>query len=136
MDHKPSVLYVEDDAQSRKVLSMVLVGRMGLPHVTLFEDSMNFLERALALEPRPEIILLDIHVDPLNGFEMLALLRSREEFSQTRIIAMTASVMNEEVQQLTSAGFDGCVAKPINLATFADTFAMICNGDAIWRITN
>ena len=72
---------------------------MKLPHVTILEDSQDFLANMAALDPKPDIILLDIHVKPYNGFEMLSLLRSLEWGRNTPIVALTASVMNEEVQK-------------------------------------
>jgi CheY-like chemotaxis protein len=130
-----AVLYVEDDPASRKVMQLLLKGRLKLHHAMLFEDSSNFVERVLALDPVPNIIFLDIHVKPLDGFEMLHLLRELPKFKGVPIIALTASVMNEEVQKLLTAGFDGCLAKPIDLETFAGMVQRILNGEVVWHIT-
>ena len=135
MEIKPAVLYVEDDPQSRRLMQMLLKGRMQLPNVSLFEDSSDFLNRANALNPKPDVIFLDIHVKPHDGFEMLALLRSSDWTQNIPIVALTASVMNEEVHMLRTAGFDGCLAKPIDLDTFPETFDRILRGEVIWRIT-
>lgn len=131
---QPVVLYVEDDPQSRKLMSMLLKGRMKLPHVTILEDSDNFQAHVEALDPKPDIILLDIHMKPINGFEMLTLLREYDWVENTPIVALTASVMSEEVQRLRSIGFDGCLAKPIDLQTFPETLERILDGETIWRI--
>jgi len=134
MNFQPAVLYVEDDLQSRRLMSMLLKGRLKLPHVTILEDSENFLEHVEALDPKPELVLLDIHVKPYSGFEMLAMLREFEWAQHIPIVALTASVMNEEVQQLRRAGFNGCLAKPIDLDTFPDMLERILDGEFIWRI--
>jgi CheY-like chemotaxis protein len=134
MSHQPVVLYVEDDAKSRKVMSLLLKGRLGLQHVTILEDSTDFMSQVAALDPQPDVIFLDIHMKPYDGFEMLQMLRNCAEFNQTPIVALTASVMNEEVQRLQTSGFDGCLAKPIDLNTFPETFNRILNGEAVWRI--
>ena len=131
---QPAVLYVEDDAQSRKLMQMLLSGRMKLPSVTIFENSENFLERVNALETKPNIIFLDIHMQPKTGFEMLAMLRELEWCKTVPVVALTASVMNEEVHLLRESGFTGCLAKPIDLATFPDTFRRILSGETVWRI--
>jgi DNA-binding NarL/FixJ family response regulator len=44
--------------------------------------------------------------------------------------------MNEEVQQLRMAGFDGCLAKPIDLETFPETLDRIIAGEVLWRVMN
>jgi CheY-like chemotaxis protein len=129
----PVILYVEDEARSRKVMRMIAAD-MDLAQLTIFEDSSDFLPKALALEPRPDVIFLDIHMEPITGFEMLEQLRESEHFAGVPIVAMTASVMSEEVQRLRIAGFDGCLAKPIDIDTFPETFRRIVDGEKIWRI--
>jgi CheY-like chemotaxis protein len=66
---------------------------------------------------------------------MLANLRQLEWTRQIPIVALTASVMSEEIQQLRTAGFNGCLAKPIDLQTFPETFNQILAGKTVWRIT-
>src|SRR5690349_14936765 len=122
---EPVILYVEDDPQSRKLMNMLLKGRMKLPHVTILEDSQDFLAVVEALDPKPDIILLDIHIRPFDGFEMLSMLRGLPWANNTPIVALTASVMNEEVQKLQNMGFNGCLAKPIDLETFPNTLQQI-----------
>jgi CheY-like chemotaxis protein len=130
----PAVLYVEDDPHSRKLMSMLLTGRLHFSNVTIFEDSQDFATKAETLSPKPDIVFLDIHVSPLDGFQMLEILRGIPAFDSVPIIALTASVMNEEVHKLRGAGFNGCLAKPLDLSTFPDTFQRILNGEAVWRI--
>lgn len=131
---QPVVLYVEDDALSREVLQLLLVEAMQLPHVTIFEDSHDFLPRLKSLTPKPDIILLDIHMKPNDGFQMLKMIRSQDDFQSVPVIALTASVMNEEVRQLKVSGFNGAIAKPIDQETFEDVLYRMVNGEQIWRI--
>ncbi|MGQ9907652.1 MAG: response regulator [Candidatus Flexifilum sp.] len=131
---QPVVLYVEDDPHSRKLMGMLLKGRMKLTQVTILQDAQNFIQIVNALDPKPTVIFLDIHVKPLNGFEMLALLRAQEWCARVPVIALTASVMNEEVRRLEEAGFDGCLSKPIDMDTFPGTLEQILAGERIWRI--
>jgi CheY-like chemotaxis protein len=134
MRQQPVVLYVEDDGFSREVMQLLLVEAMHLPHVTIFEDSQDFLQRIAVLTPRPNIILLDIHMTPYDGFEMLKMIRSLDAFEGVPVVALTASVMNEEVRQLKVSGFNGAIAKPIDQDTFEDTVYRMVNGEQIWRI--
>lgn len=129
----PVILYVEDEIRSRRVM-MMLANSVGFTHLTIFEDSADFMARVQALDPQPEVFFLDIHVAPLDGFEMLKLLRATEAYGHLPIVAMTASVMSEEIHQLRTAGFDGCISKPIDLDTFPDSIKRICAGEQVWRI--
>lgn len=128
-----SVLYVDDDKLSLTVMQMLLVNHMKLPNVTMFEDSKDFLNRVKALPVKPDVVLLDIHIKPLNGFEMLKLLRN-EGFPDTVVIALTASVMNQEVFQLKTAGFDGVIAKPVNVDTFPKVWGKILKREQVWIV--
>jgi CheY-like chemotaxis protein len=129
-----SILYVEDDPRSRRVMQMMLVNSMKLPYVVMFEDSEDFLERVQMLDPQPNIVFLDVHVKPYTGFEMLEMLRELEQFAHVPVVALTASVMNEEIYQLKEAGFNGCVAKPIDTDTFPEILSLIAQGEEVWRI--
>ena len=133
MQSKPHILYVEDEIRSRRVMQMV-TSDLDLPAVTLFEDRTDFLERALALSPKPDLIFLDIHMKPYTGFQLLEMLRASGSFDNVPIVAMTASVMNEEIQELRTAGFDGCVAKPIDFDSFPEILNRIMSGEKVWRI--
>lgn len=128
------ILYVEDEPMSRRVMQMLLVSVLQLSNVVIFEDSTDFVERLTSLESPPDIVLLDIHMTPYTGFEMLSMLRELEQFKETPVIALTASVMNEEIQQLKSAGFDGCISKPIDIDEFPKALEAIMQGKKFWRI--
>lgn len=133
MHSKPHILYVEDEIRSRRVMQMI-TSDLDLPAVMLFEDSTDFLERVLALSPKPDLIFLDIHMKPYTGFQLLEMLRATGGFETIPIVAMTASVMNEEIQALRTAGFDGCIAKPIDFDSFPEILNRIMSGEKVWRI--
>jgi two-component system cell cycle response regulator DivK len=128
-------LYVEDDRLSRDVMEMLLHDMMGITTYTIWESSENFLPRLESLDPTPDVILLDIHMQPINGFEMLVLLRSQPKYKDRTVYALTASVMNEEVQQLRVAGFDGVIGKPLDADTFPDLFEKLESRQPVWKIT-
>jgi two-component system, cell cycle response regulator DivK len=129
-----SCLYVEDDASNRTVMQLMMEKAMDVQAISIFEDSYNFMERVKALPQTPDVILLDIHVTPLDGFEMLALLRADPVYRDSKIIALTASVTNEEIGELRSAGFDGGIGKPLRVATFPGLLTRILNGETVWHV--
>jgi two-component system cell cycle response regulator DivK len=135
MKNSLEILYIEDDPMSSKVMAMCLKTSVMQSHLTVFPDSNNFLDRVQMLDPRPDIIFLDIHVKPHNGFDMLKMLREIEPFREVPIVALTASVMNEEVHLLKTSGFDGCFSKPLDIETFPDNLHRIVNGEHIWRVS-
>lgn len=132
---KPCFLYVEDNPTSREVMEVLITMSMGYTQLTILEDSTEFIQKAEKLEPRPTVIFLDIHVKPYDGFQMLEMLREHPDLKDIVIIAVTASVMSEEVHMLKKAGFDGGIAKPINPITFPDLIQRILNHEKVWYIS-
>lgn len=129
-------LYVEDDPLSREVMQMLAENVMELGELILFEDSTDFMVRVQQLPKMPDLFLLDIHVQPHNGFEMLRMLRENSPTYGGKVIALTASVMNEEVEKLRASGFDGAIAKPLSAHTFPSLIERILNGESVWYIAN
>ncbi len=134
MNGDTSFLYVDDDPFSREVILIALNQVMKYEKVWVLEDSEDFMGRVGALGGIPDIILLDIHVTPLNGFEMLKLLRANPAYNRSRIIALTASVMNEEVAMLKESGFDGGIGKPVDPLVFPDLIHRIIVGETVWHV--
>jgi len=129
----PLFLYVEDDAPSRTVMQF-LIGRILGAHVEVFEDTTNFVERLRSLPGIPRVIFLDTQIAPLNGYQVLTLLRGLHEYESTPIIAMTASVTRLDVEQIRDAGFDGLIGKPIKSQVFLDLLKRIMAGESVWYV--
>jgi CheY-like chemotaxis protein len=130
----PVFLYFEDDALSREVMRVCLTRGMGYHNVRIFEDSSDFEKRLDSVDSKPDVVFLDIHIEPIDGFEMLKLIRQSETYQSTRVIALTASVMNEEVKMLKEAGFDGVIAKPLDYDTFPNVLHRILKGEQVWHV--
>jgi len=132
---EPTILYVDDEPLSRLVMQMLLGRQLGYRHYTILEDGKEFIARLQALSPQPNIIFLDIHMKPHTGFELLSLLRSHQKYQDVKVVACTASVMNEEIDLLRKAAFDGCIGKPIDTDYFPEFVSRILKGEQVWHIT-
>lgn len=128
------VLYVEDDPLSREVVRMAQRMSPEICSLTVFENSQNFEEKLLGLSQQPDLILLDIHMKPYTGFDMLKMIRSHAEYDRTYVVALTASVMNEEVRLLQEAGFQGGISKPLHLELFPELIQRIVSGERVWHV--
>ena len=134
MSSEKVFLYFEDDALSRDVMQACLMRGMGYQNVWIFEDSSDFENRLNSIGVCPDVIFLDIHIEPLDGFEMLAAIRQSETCRSAKVVALTASVMNEEVKTLREAGFDGIIAKPLDYDSFPGVLGRILDGEQVWHI--
>ena len=105
------ILVVEDDEKSRRLLVDVL-GYHGF-EVAAFARGELALEAA-RLHP-PDAALLDIQLPGISGFDVLAALRAARTGPRLPVVAVTASVMDHDRRRILAAGFDGYVAKPVNI---------------------
>jgi two-component system cell cycle response regulator DivK len=112
-----TILIVEDNEKNMKLVRDVLQvkGYQTLEAGT-GEDGVR-----LATESRPDLVLMDIQLPGMNGIDALKALRAEPATAAIPVIALTASVMQQDRQQIMSAGFDGFIEKPINLRSFLDT---------------
>lgn len=130
----PAFLYLEDDPLSQEVMSMILA-QIGYRHLTIFNSSEHFLKRLEALGFVPDVFFLDIHIRPMTGFEVIHALRTHPAFGSKKVIALTASVMNDDVAQLKRAGFDGMIGKPLDFDQFPSLLRRLLAGEAVWHIS-
>jgi two-component system sensor histidine kinase TorS len=131
----PTIVYVEDDENSILVMKMVIERVMGLPALHVLESRADFLQQVMSLGMVPDIFLLDIQMKPYDGLELLSMLRGDPQFDKSKVIALTASVTNEEVSMLKQSGFDGAIAKPLNIEAFPGLISQIMQGESVWYIT-
>jgi two-component system cell cycle response regulator DivK len=110
------ILIVEDNEKNLKLVRDVLrVKGYATIEATNAEDGI-----ALANEHKPDLILMDIQLPGMNGIDALRALRADPATAGIPAIAVTASVMQQDRNLITDAGFDGYVGKPLNLKEFLD----------------
>ena len=110
------ILIVEDNDKNLKLVRDVLqVKGFSTLEAGTAEDGIR-----LARASKPDLILMDIHLPGMSGIEALKVLRAEAATAAIPVIAVTASVMQQDRKQITEAGFDAYVGKPINLKEFLD----------------
>ena len=82
----------------------------------------------LANEHKPDLVLMDIQLPGMNGIEALGVLRADPATAKIPVIAVTASVMQQDRKLITEAGFDAYIGKPINLKEFLATVSKWLGG--------
>jgi two-component system cell cycle response regulator DivK len=108
------ILIVEDNEKNMKLARDVLraKGYDTIESVT-GEDGVQ-----LAKERKPDLVLMDIQLPGINGIEAFRQIRADPGTAKIPVIALTASVTPTDRSQISSAGFDAFVSKPINLKEF------------------
>jgi len=111
------ILIVEDNDKNLKLVRDVLqVKGYATIEALNAEDGL-----VLARERKPDLVLMDIQLPGMNGIEALGVLRADPGTAAIPVVAVTASVMAQDRNKITEAGFDAYVGKPINLKEFLDT---------------
>lgn len=114
------ILIVEDDEPLREILQIVL---QAYPHDFLFAaDGASALE--MDLEQGPELILIDLGLPDMSGFELGERLRQRNGNRQ-RLIAFTGFNSEDYRAQAYRAGFNDFYLKPMGLDEMEQTFTAL-----------
>jgi two-component system, cell cycle response regulator len=104
------ILIVDDTPHNIDVLSATLDGE----HCELMAATSGARALELAGRSRPELVLLDVMMPGMDGFEVCRRLRARPTLNHVRIIAMTGFPSTENVERIMSAGADACLPKPLD----------------------
>ena len=105
------VLIVEDNERNLKLVRDVL-GHAGFATLEA-RDAEAGIE--LARVQRPDVVLMDINLPGMTGFEALAALRAEALTASIPVLAVTAYAMKDDRARFLAAGFDGYVEKPVDV---------------------
>jgi len=108
------VLVVEDDPDSLELMTYLF---RAFGHQALGASS-GTAALQLAAETPPDLILCDLRLPGMDGFELLSRFRANPVLQTTPILAVTAYAMPGDKERVMGAGFDGYVSKPIDPQTF------------------
>ncbi len=112
LEQKRSVIYIEDNPANLRLVEQVLEC---LPDLHMWSAPEPLLGLELVMEHLPDLILLDINLPGMDGFEVLKQLRSNDKSHDIPVIAISANAMPKDIKKGEEAGFDGYITKPINV---------------------
>lgn len=105
------VLVVEDDQDNREMVIKILKHN-GYQAI----EAVNGQEAvAMARAENPDLILLDLYIPKMDGYEVTRTLKADQGLNHIPIIALTAHAMKGDREEALAAGFDGYIAKPVNV---------------------
>ena len=113
------ILIVEDNKTNRKLLRDVLQFK----GYRTIEAEMGEDGVTLAMQHKPDLILMDYQLPGIDGIEAFRRIRNSSDTAHIPIVAVTASAMPEEAKKMKEAGFDGFLTKPINVKGFVQFVA-------------
>jgi len=116
------VLIVEDNEKNLKLARDVLQfhGFRTLEATTGEEGVV------MALDHRPDLVLMDIALPGIDGVEATRQLKAQDDTAKIPVVALTASVMQADRARFQQAGFAGLIAKPIDVLKFPEQVLSYC----------
>jgi two-component system cell cycle response regulator DivK len=104
----PNKILIVDDNQDSRELAVKVLKNRGYQMIEA-SDGEEALEKALA--EKPDLILMDISIPKINGYEVTRRLKSQADFKATPIIALTAHAMKGDKEKALDSGCDGYISK-------------------------
>jgi len=113
-----TVLYVEDNPANLELVEQIVARR---PDWRLLSAANASLGIELARVYQPEVILMDINLPGISGVEAMRYLRAEPATCHIPVIALSANVVQRDIEKALAAGFFGYLTKPIKVAQLMDS---------------
>ncbi|MDT8403814.1 response regulator [Sulfuriflexus sp.] len=110
-----TILYIEDNPVNLKLVTQIL-GRRKYIHLSTAHTPGLGIELATARQP--DLILLDINLPGMDGYQVMEVLKAEPDLKNIPVIALTARAMSRDIERGKAAGFREYLTKPINVAEF------------------
>lgn len=112
-----TVLIVEDNDLNMKLFHDLL--QVHGYHILKSKDGIDAIR--IARRERPDLILMDIQLPDVSGFEIIKWLKDDEDLNAIPIVAITAFAMKGDEEKIRRCGCEGYLSKPISLHDFIQT---------------
>jgi two-component system cell cycle response regulator DivK len=120
----PTVLYIEDNDDNRTLVKRILMA----DDFKVLEAPDGAVGFDIAVTCLPDLILMDINLPEIDGYEWTARLKSVPELKGVPIVALTANVMRGDREKSMAAGCDGYIQKPVDVDRLPDQVKSFLKG--------
>ena len=128
---KAIIVIVEDDTNSY-LATMDLLKMEGADSIHGCSSSDEAMELLETLS-KVDLFLLDIYMPGGTGYDLIKRIREHPDLHDSKIVALTASVMYDDIRRVKEAGFDSFIGKPVRPARFGDQVRKILAGEVLWE---
>jgi CheY-like chemotaxis protein len=126
-----TIVIVEDDTNSY-LATLDLLKIAGAKAVHACTSGESAMELAAEL-PGVDLFLVDIYMPRETGYELIKRIRAHPKLTNSKVVALTASVMYDDIRRVKEAGFDSFIGKPVRPARFANQVSQILDGQKLWE---
>jgi CheY-like chemotaxis protein len=124
LEKEYTVLYIEDNPANLRLVGQILSSKNNIKMISAHEPNLGL---QLAFSKVPDLILLDINLPGMNGFEVLKKLRENDKTKNAQVFAVSANAMLRDIEAGMVAGFDDYIIKPIDVASFVVSVMKVLN---------
>jgi PAS domain S-box-containing protein len=110
-----TILYVEDNLSNLTLVEQMLAE---YPQITLVTAMQGRLALDLARQHRPDLILLDLHLPDMPGWDVLFELQRHKETADIPVVIISADATARQIKRLMAAGAQAYLTKPIDITEF------------------
>jgi PAS domain S-box-containing protein len=121
-----SVLLIEDNLSNVRLIEKILSAR---PHVKLLVAMQGTLGYELAVEHKPDMILLDLNLPDCHGFDLLKKLKATEDIEDVSVVVVSADATPAQVARLMESGAYKYLTKPLNVKELLQTLDEILSDE-------
>jgi PAS domain S-box-containing protein len=111
-----TILYIEDNTSNIELVEQILFSHCNLIKLISNRNGRDALR--LALEHRPDLILLDLNLPDMHGSEVLDLLRSNPDARQIPVVVISADATAQQLEKLKKKGAEDYLTKPLDVREF------------------
>lgn len=125
VQRKCKVLYVEDNPSNIRLLQQIFVR---YPQLELDIAEEAFLGIYKARSNNPDLVILDINLPGMDGYEVLSVLKNDPSTSKVPVIGLSANAMPYDIERGRNAGFFDYLTKPVDINQLIDVFnKLLCD---------
>lgn len=119
-----TLIYIEDNPANVELVSRILRRRADIKFIYASTAKLGL---DLIYGHDPDLVLLDIHLPDMNGFELLKILKMKDQTKGIPVVALSANAMVHDIEKGLNAGFYRYLTKPINVKDFLETIDELFN---------
>ncbi|MEC0168191.1 response regulator [Paenibacillus graminis] len=128
IEYKQTVLYVEDNQLNMALMHHIF--KKNLPSVRLLKAETAALGLQIARQKLPDLIILDIGLPDLNGYEAMDQLKNDESTRPIPVLAISAFAQRSDIERAQKSGFSGYITKPFQVKTLTEAVEKLLAGIA------
>lgn len=111
-DELQSVLYIEDNPETARLVQSIFEKQY--PWVSLHIEGSGEAGMEYLQSNKPDVVLLDINLPGMSGYEVLQRIRVDDQISDVVVIGFSANAMSEDIKRALAIGFDAYLTKPVD----------------------